>query len=72
MGQVKLAIKRSEIGYSLGYAGLNNGCKWLEPISMEIMTADSPRGMSLTGMIFGFYSFGELQMCLEPADFASA
>lgn len=71
-GSVKLAIRCSENGYNLGYAELGDEYKWLEPISMDIMTTAPPRGMSFTGMMFGLYSFGELQKCLEPADFAFA
>lgn len=71
-GPVKLAIRCSEVGYTLGYAELRDEYTWLEPISMKTMTADPPRGMSFTGMMFGLYSFGELQKCLEPADFAFA
>ena len=72
IGPIRLAIKCSEMEYTLGYAELDDEYKWSEPISMAIMTADPPRGMSFTGMMFGLYSFGELQKCLEPADFAFA
>jgi beta-xylosidase len=72
MGPIKLAIKFSEVGYILGYAELDEEYRWFEQISMESMTADPPRGMAFTGMMFGLYAYGELQRCLEPADFAFA
>jgi beta-xylosidase len=72
MGHIKLAIKFSEVGYTLGYAELDEEYHWFEQTSMESMTADPPRGMAFTGMMFGLYAYGELQRCLEPADFAFA
>ncbi|KAI5270802.1 glycosyl hydrolase [Aureobasidium subglaciale] len=72
MGSVRLAVQCSELGYTLGYAELDEEYNWFEPVSMEVMTADPPRGMAFTGMLLGLYAFGELQKCLEPADFAFA
>jgi beta-xylosidase len=72
MGPVKLAIRFSEAGYTLGYAELDEEYRWLEHISMEAMTVDPPRGMAFTGMMLGLYAYGELQRCLNPADFAFA
>lgn len=73
MGPIKLATRFSEAGYTLGYAGDDDEAyHWLEHISMEALTVDPPRGMAFTGMMFGLYAYGELQKCLEPADFAFA
>lgn len=72
IGLVKLAIRFSETGYTLGYAELEEDYQWFEQISIKTMTADPPRGMAFTGIMFGLYAFGELQRCLEPADFAFA
>lgn len=60
------------MGFTLGYAELDEDYTWLEPVSMDLMTANPPRGMAFTGMMLGLYAFGELQKCLTPADFAFA
>ncbi|TIA51451.1 glycosyl hydrolase [Aureobasidium pullulans] len=72
MGSVRLAVRCSEMGFTLGYAELDEDYTWLEPVSMDLMTANPPRGMAFTGMMLGLYAFGELQKCLTPADFAFA
>ncbi|KAH0293925.1 hypothetical protein M436DRAFT_71387 [Aureobasidium namibiae CBS 147.97] len=72
MSPIKLAIRFTETGYTLGYAELDEEYQWFGHIGMESMTVDPPRGMAFTGMMFGLYAYGELQRCLEPADFAYA
>jgi hypothetical protein len=45
---------------------------WLGAVQNQHMTLDPPVGAAFTGMMFGLYAFGELQPCLDPADFAYA
>ena len=72
-GPIRLAISCTETEYRLGYASApRDEYEWFEPIPMEVMTADPPRGLAFTGMMFGLYAFGDLQKCLSPADFAFA
>ena len=73
---IRLSIQCSPEGYSLGYdrGEDNDGLEdsWLGEVDMKTMTADPHKGMAFTGMMLGLYSFGELQKCLSPADFAYA
>lgn len=45
---------------------------WSEDIPMQDITADPPKGMAFTGMMLGVYAFGELEPCLDVADFEFA
>jgi beta-xylosidase len=70
-GPVTLVISCASTHYKLGYIASAPASEmtWLEPIPMQVMTADPPRGMAFTGMMTGVYAFGEREPCLSPADF---
>lgn len=73
-----LALLCAPTHYKLGYGGggrtdaAAEAITWLEEIPIRTMTADPPKGMAFTGMMMGVYAFGELEPCLDPADFSSA
>lgn len=73
-GPVDLAIACSPTRYKLGYSIATDGSDWVwfEELPMQVMTADPPKGMAFTGMMLGVYAFGELEPCLDPADFEFA
>ena len=60
--------------YKLGYIRRDtlDTVVWLASVSMRTMTVDPPNGMAFTGMMLSLYAFGELEPCLDPADFEYA
>lgn len=71
---MNLCIYCSRTHYKLGYnlSPADSEVFWLADVSMENMTADPPKGMAFTGMMLGLYAFGELEPCIDPADFSFA
>ncbi|KAF3079638.1 hypothetical protein TWF102_002789 [Orbilia oligospora] len=79
---VQLHIKALPLEYHLGFSFPTGGepdhhlkrtktdITWLSSVSTRTMTLLPPIGNAFAGMMFGVYSFGELERCLVPADFS--
>ncbi|KAK2772820.1 hypothetical protein FQN53_004425 [Emmonsiellopsis sp. PD_33] len=52
--------------------GGEEGLVTVGAVENSVMTQDPPIGAPFTGMLLGLYAFGELERCLEPADFEYA
>ncbi|KAF3309884.1 hypothetical protein TWF173_010284 [Orbilia oligospora] len=79
---VQLHIKALPLEYHLGFSfptgsepdhhlkRTKTDITWLSSVSTRTMTLLPPIGNAFAGMMFGVYSFGELERCLVPADFS--
>jgi beta-xylosidase len=74
--EIKFIIDCTEKSYRFGFQiiGDQKGGKWvwLGDVDTQVMTRNPEIGQPFTGMMFGLYSFGELQPALTPAHFAYA
>ncbi|KAF3925888.1 Beta-xylosidase [Dactylellina cionopaga] len=79
---VLLHIKALPLEYHLGFSfpsaseasdpsakRIKTDITWVSSISTKVMTLLPPIGNAFAGMMFGVYSFAELERCLVPADF---
>lgn len=79
--EVLLAIECRDTAYRLGYeeltsnakvGSLKKGIQWVGEVSATTMTKAPPIGLPFSGMMLGIFSYGNMERCLTPADFAYA
>lgn len=74
-GEVKFLVDCTPTHYRFAFKEAKEELeewKWLGEVDTQVMTRNPDVGAPFTGMMFGLYSYGEMQPVLTPAHFAYA